>query len=182
MWHTTGRKSEVNKLLIVFTVHFQETSFAGNQAVTRKVSSTSVKSLPTKGTSQIVSVQRTSSEKTGPQTHVQPPPPKTIVPNSELSPWHVTSISANHKPQGVETTKAPPITQRRVITTELWSPAAICISQKSLCILYQTSFVLIYHLIASCILDQLVQCGSLSAIVNYTQVYFLSKVTSFMVF
>ncbi|ELT92733.1 hypothetical protein CAPTEDRAFT_228832 [Capitella teleta] len=95
---------------------FKETSFANSKAVTRKVSSTSVKSLPTKSSSQIVTVQRTSSEKPGPQTHMQAPPPKPIsIPSNELSPWHVTSISA----KGAEPAKPPPVTQRRVITTEL---------------------------------------------------------------
>ena len=88
---------------------YQETSFSGNMAVTRKVSSTNVKSLPTKGTSQVVTVQRTQSESIAPA-----PPTK---PANELSPWHVTSVAAATKPQGLEPSR--PVTQRRVITTEL---------------------------------------------------------------
>lgn len=76
----------------------QETSFTGTKAVTRKVSTTSAKSLPSKTMSQVVVVSRSQSESS---------PASAAVNGSELSPWHVNNVTEN----GV---------QRRItLTTEL---------------------------------------------------------------
>jgi len=84
--------------------------------VTRKVSTTSVKSLPSDATAKVVTVtqstNRTQSETTSPGVLMQG-----VNGNNELSPWHVSppgSEPQQPKPKKKKTPKAAPRTERRV--------------------------------------------------------------------
>lgn len=75
---------------LIYGYMLQETCFASGKTVTRKVSTTSVKSLPNKSMAQAVTVTRSQSSEPN-----KPPAP----PTNELSPWHVTTVNADGVPQ-----------------------------------------------------------------------------------
>ncbi len=106
-------------IIYVFSTSLQETSFGGNKAVTRKVSTTSVKSMSTPATAQVVKVTRNHSG--GPATTAHSggvnQPPKTVNGNNDLSPWLVSSGSADTAQTA--TTTANKTVRRVMLTTEL---------------------------------------------------------------
>ena len=111
VWCTAlGTKHWQACLYYYIYIFFQETSFAGQKATTRKVSSTTVKNMPNKGSAQVVMVTQSQSNVKHPE-----------VPNNELSPWHVTA--AQQGPEIVTKPQLIPIKQERRVhlTTELWS-------------------------------------------------------------
>ena len=82
--------------------------------MTRKVSTTSVRSLPSKATSHAVKIIRAESEhvpaqKTRLKSNSKAQP--SVNGDAEHSPWHVTAVAPDNKPK---------VTERRVmLTTEL---------------------------------------------------------------
>ena len=98
----------------------QETSFArGGKTVTREVSTTRVKSQAKDATAHVVKITRTPSETSGksraghrtPSDASQHNTAPAVNGSSDLSPWHVTSLTADGKPA---------VTERKVmLTTEL---------------------------------------------------------------